>query len=165
MSKPSDVRRDVRSLSLSARRAEPVEADALSALAFRSKAFWGYDAEFLEACRSELTLTAELIDTGEVHLIENGEGAIGFYSLLHWNSDVELGHFFVDPGYIRQGVGKLLWDDAVERSVALGYGRLIIESDPNAEGFYVKLGAERIGEVPSRAQAGRFLPLLFFPLR
>lgn len=165
MSEPAKVRRDARSLSRSSRRAEPVEADALSALAFRSKAYWGYDAEFLEACRSELTLTAEFIDTGEVRLIENGEGAIGFYSLVQWNSDVELGHFFVDPRYIRQGVGKLLWDDAVERAVALGYGRLIIESDPNAEGFYSKLGAERIGEVPSRAQAGRFLPLLLFPLR
>ena len=165
MSEPARVRRDARSPTLSSRSAEPEEADALSALAFRSKAYWGYDAEFLEACRSELTLTAEFIAAGEVHLIEKGKGAIGFYSLVQWNSDVELGHFFVEPGCIRQGLGALLWNDAVERAVALGYGHLIIESDPNAEGFYIKLGAERIGEVPSRAQAGRFLPLLFFPLR
>ena len=159
------VGRDDRPRALSPRPAEPEEADELSALAFRSKAYWGYDAEFLELCRSELTLTADFIKAGEVHLIEIGEGAVGFYSLVRWNSDVEFGHFFVDPGYIRQGVGVLLWNHALARAVALGYGRLIIEADPNAEGFYLKLGAERIGEVPSRAKAGRLLPLLFFPLR
>ena len=58
MSEPARVRRDARSPMLSSRSAKPEEADALSALAFRSKAYWGYGAEFLEACRSELTLTA-----------------------------------------------------------------------------------------------------------
>jgi len=152
-------------LSLLPRPARPEEADALSALALRSKAHWGYDAEFLEACRSELTFGADFIDSGEVRLVENGGGPIGFYSLVPWNSDVELGHLFVDPDYVRQGIGRLLWEDAVRRAVVLGYDRLIIESDPNAEDFYLKLGAERIGEVPSRARAGRFLPLMFFPLR
>ena len=35
------------------------EATALSALCMRSKAFWGYDHLFMEACRQEFTLTAE----------------------------------------------------------------------------------------------------------
>ena len=35
--------------TLSIREARPDEAELLSELAFRSKAHWGYDAEFLEA--------------------------------------------------------------------------------------------------------------------
>ncbi len=165
MSELIRIPRDDWSLVLLPRPARPEEAVALSELAFRSKAHWGYDAEFLQACRGELTLTADFIEAKEVRLLENGERALGFYSLVPWNSDVELGHFFVDPDYIGQGIGLVLWNDAVARAVVLGYRRLIIESDPNAEEFYSKLGAERIGEVPSRVQAGRFLPLLFYPLR
>lgn len=146
------------------RRARPQEAGALSALALRSKAHWGYDAGFMEACRRELTLTPEFIEHDHVYVLESGGCLIGFYTLTKWNADIELGHFFVDPPAIGRGAGRRLWEDAVDRAVELGYTRLIIQSDPNAEGFYRKLGAERIGEVPSQVRPGRTLPLLMYPL-
>jgi hypothetical protein len=37
------------------------ELEALSALAMRSKAHWGYSAAFMQACRDELTVSAELL--------------------------------------------------------------------------------------------------------
>ena len=46
-------------------------------------------------------------------------------------------------------------------AAALGVTALSIESDPHAEGFYLRLGARRIGEVPSTLP-GRVLPLLEF---
>jgi len=36
----------------------------------------------------------------------------------------------------------------------------MIDADPNAEGFYLKMGAERVGESPSGSIPGRMLPLL-----
>jgi GNAT superfamily N-acetyltransferase len=147
-----------------ARRARPDEAGSLSALALRSKSHWGYEPEFLEACRSALTLTSEFVEDGEVHVLETGGRIAGFYSLVKWNADVELCHFFVDPPLMGQGAGRLLWEDAVERAESLGFSRLLIQSDPHAEGFYLRLGAERIGEVPSEVEPGRILPLLLFPL-
>jgi hypothetical protein len=42
---------------------------------------------------------------------------------------------------------------------AEGVERLRIASDPNALGFYEKMGARRIGDVPA-TPAGRTLPLL-----
>ena len=83
---------------------------------------------------------------------------------MPWKSDIELSHFFVDPPSIGRGVGRVLWDDAVRRAEARGHARLVIQSDPNAEGFYRKLGAERIGVVPSQARPGRNLPLLVYEL-
>jgi GNAT superfamily N-acetyltransferase len=147
------------------RRARPDEAESLTRLAYRSKAHWGYDREFMEACREALTVTAEFISRADVHVVEVGGRVVGFYSLAPWNADLELVHFFVDPTAMGDGVGRRLWDDAVERACSLGHVRLLIESDPYAEGFYRKLGAERIGEVPSESMAGRSLPLLVFPLR
>ena len=146
------------------RRARPDEAAALSGMALRSKAHWGYENEFLEACRQEMTLAPELIDSEHVYLIEAGGRPVGFYTLMKWKADIELGHLFVDPPAIGQGVGRALWEDAVERAAELGYSRLLIQSDPNAVGFYLRLGAERIGEVPSVAWPGRNLPLLVYPL-
>ncbi len=151
-------------VSGSTRQARVEEAAALSALAMRSKAHWGYDAEFLEACRAELTLTSAFVEANPVVLLENGSHIAGFYSLVPWNADIELGHFFVDPPAMGRGVGRTLWHDAVERAAELGHTRLLVQSDPNAEDFYLKLGAERIGEVPSRVRAGRRLPLLVYPL-
>jgi len=39
---------------------------------------------------------------------------------------------------------------------------LLVESDPNAEGFYTRFGAERTGVMESSAEQGRMLPLLRF---
>jgi hypothetical protein len=43
------------------RPASPDEAALISSLAIRSKGHWGYSAEFLDACRDELTYTAAQI--------------------------------------------------------------------------------------------------------
>jgi hypothetical protein len=40
--------------------------------------------------------------------------------------------------------------------------RLSVLADPNAAGFYRRIGARDIGEAPSDAIAGRMLPLLEF---
>jgi GNAT superfamily N-acetyltransferase len=146
------------------RRARPDEARVLSELALRSKAHWGYDRPFLHACGGELTLTPGFIERAEVYAVERGGCVIGFFSLARCYSDVELRHFFVDPPLIGSGLGRMMWEHAIARAARLGYERLIIQSDPNAEGFYRKLGAERIGEVPSGARPGRMLPLLLFRL-
>jgi GNAT superfamily N-acetyltransferase len=53
---------------------------------------------------------------------------------------------WVDPVAIGSGVGRRLFDHAVVTAAGLGLTSLLIESDPNAEGFYLAMGAERIGE-------------------
>ena len=58
------------------RRARGREAAALSALAMRSKAHWGYDAAFMAACRAELTLTPEGIAARPVFVCEADTSAL-----------------------------------------------------------------------------------------
>ena len=48
------------------------DAAALSELALRSKGYWGYDATFLEACRDELTLTADQATAARVVRASDG---------------------------------------------------------------------------------------------
>ena len=148
------------------RPATKADLPALSALAMRSKAHWGYSTAFMDACRDELSVTSDHIAEGEVHGIWDGGVWVGFYS-LEWLDDAraELGHLFVEPSHIGRGYGRRLIDHSRERCRANGRSRLIIQGDPNAERFYLATGATRQGERPSDSIPGRVLPLFVLDLR
>lgn len=141
------------------RRAVADDADALTALAHAAKRHWGYPEAWVALWRRDLTLTAEFIERHPVHSAVDADAVVGFYALLFAGADCELEHFWVVPARMGAGVGRALFEHAVERCRAIGAPRLWINADPNAEGFYRRLGARRVGEVPS-TPAGRTLPRL-----
>src|SRR3546814_14868972 len=57
------------------------EGGSLSALALRSKAYWGYDSAFLQACRDELTVSPKAAAAGRVVVLIEQETPLGFYAL------------------------------------------------------------------------------------
>ena len=141
------------------RRALADEAEALTAIAHAAKRHWGYPDAWIALWKRDLTLTPELIERYPVHGAVEGDALVGFYALVFAAADCELEHFWVVPARMGTGVGRTLFEHAVERCRAIGARRLWINADPNAEGFYRKLGAQRVGEVPS-TPAGRTLPRL-----
>ncbi len=152
------------------RPAQPIEAEHLSALAFRSKAAWGYDAAFMEACIPALTIEAERIAApGEQYFVaEDAAGVVVGFAALRMDSTgphaAELTNLFVEPGAIGHGYGWRLWQHAMAAARSLGVRHVRIESDPFAERFYLRQGAVRIGETPSDAIPGRVIPLMRFNL-
>jgi len=140
------------------------EIAALSDLAFRSKAYWGYDDAFMEACRGELTVHEADLERFHVFLLEREHAISGFGAVAPGEPEAELWWLFVDPASIGSGAGRTLWQHAVALARSLGVRTLRIESDPNAEGFYLAMGAVRIGEAPSQSIAGRSIPVLEFDL-
>ena len=142
------------------RRAHRDEADALSALAGRSKAHWGYDADFLERVREAMTLRADDVDRHEVWVLESSAGEpIGYYRVIP-GDPAELEDLWVEPSAIGSGGGRLLFEHAVEVARSGGASALEIDADPNAVGFYERMGAVRIGETASKLIPGRSLPRL-----
>ena|SRR5258705_8422963 len=139
------------------------EAEALSELMRRSKAYWGYDADFMARIGPEMQLTAEhIVDSLAVCICEDDFGrVVGFYHLHVRKSGLRLEDLFIEPDCIGQGYGKLLWDHAVEAARTLGYKNFTLESDPHAEPFYLKMGAVRVSKRESHI-AGRFLPQMQF---
>ena len=145
---------------------DPAEAGVLSALALRSKAHWGYDADFLAACQDDLTLSAEEIASSPVYVFDGGDAPAGFYRLLLRDDGVaELDDLFVEPAAMGQGVGRRLWRHAVSTATRLGCSEMVWQSDPQAEGFYLAMGARRAGESESTVTPGRMLPLMRFRLQ
>lgn len=138
------------------------ETGLLSDLAMRSKGHWGYDSDFLEACRAELTVDPGRLDTESVWVACQDDLVLGFSALRVDEREAELTDLFVDPDHMGSGVGRGLWDHTVEQARSGGALRLRIEADPNAEGWYLRRGVVRIGETPSGSIPGRNLPLLEF---
>ena len=136
------------------------EVGLLTDLALRSKGHWGYDADFLEACRAELTIEPDRLETESVWVATQDDAIVGFSALLIDDGGAELTGLFVDPVHIGAGVGRALWDHTIEASRARGVVRLRIEADPHAEEWYLGRGASRVGEAPSGSIPGRMLPLL-----
>ena len=148
--------------SIRIRAARTDEAAALSELSQRSKAHWGYEPAFLDACADELRIEpSALDDTRQVWRVAIDDRRIaGVYGLVPLNADsIELEALFVEPAAIGAGIGACLVDDALCEARARGYRRMIIQGDPNATGFYKAMGAVEIGERESSSIPGRFLPL------
>jgi len=137
------------------RRAAPSESAALTALAVRSKAHWGYDAAFMQAALSDLEIPAQIIARAEAHVAERDGAVVGVY-VLTVDSGAELRDLWIDPSSIGAGVGTALWRHMLATARARGIRTVALTSDPHAEGFYARMGARRTGMVASNVN-GRML--------
>ncbi|KPL34970.1 GCN5 family acetyltransferase [Streptomyces anulatus] len=142
------------------RAGEAAEAAALTELALRSKGHWEYDAEFLAACREELTVRPADVAARRTAVAEEDGLILGFTTLDGEPPRGALGMMFVEPDAIGRGVGRRLFAHTMDEARRLGFTRLTIDADPNAEPFYRAMGAVRIGATPSGSIPGRELPLL-----
>ena len=144
------------------RRAGPGDAESLSSLAFRSKASWGYDIDFMKRCRAELTFSADQIEAPRNHFVicEVDDALAGFYGLESQSEhDAELVALFVKPALLRQGIGRLLVEHMIGEARRLGIRTVTIQGDPNAEDFYAAIGATAAGYRESASIPGRYLPV------
>ncbi|MGP3910072.1 GNAT family N-acetyltransferase [Nonomuraea sp. 10N515B] len=158
--KPSDGEAASKRTGVLVRAARADEAELLSKLTFRSKAYWGYDKTFMAACREELTVLASQVEARRAMVADQDGRVLGFVTVEGDPPEGELGMLFVEPDAIGQGIGRLLFEHAVAGARGLGFARLVIEADPHAEPFYLAMGATRIGMTPSGSIPGRSLPLL-----
>jgi|HubBroStandDraft_1064217.scaffolds.fasta_scaffold00373_4 GNAT superfamily N-acetyltransferase len=143
------------------RLARPGERDLLDALCFRAKAHWGYDSTFMAKCRPGLRVPAATIRAGlAVVAADAADRPLGVAALgLALADAISLDLLFVEPGEIGTGLGAALFRHAAKLARARRAAHLEIESDPFATGFYDRMGARRIGDVPSGVVPGRMLPL------
>ena len=146
---------------ISIRPSDPNEADILSQIAYAAKAHWGYPERWLEIWNPQLTFTPDYFQTGESWTAVLDEIPIAFYSLQEKRGVAWLEDLWVLPSHIGKGVGKELFVHAMNRSRALGHKILQLDADPNAVGFYEKMGMRRIGDRYSEVDSQpRILPIM-----
>lgn len=141
------------------RRAAVEEAGLLTTIALEAKRYWGYPEHWIKHWEADLTVSPEFIRDNHVYVAEADGEVRGFYALCVLGetgserkeelgpNKAELEHMWVKPDYIGTGVGKELFLDAMERAAALDVRDVELSADPNAAGFYTRMGATEIGEV------------------
>lgn len=148
-------------MQLTIRAPDIEELPALSELCMRSKAVWGYDAAFMEACRRELSFDVSDLASSQVAVAARGGSLLGVVQVrMTAEGEADLAKLFVEPAELRRGVGQALFAWALEVARGLGAVRMTIEADPEAAPFYRRLGARDAGLAPSGSVAGRMLPKL-----
>ena len=148
------------------RRARLEEGDLLTDITVRSKAYWGYDDAFLESARPELEFQpGKFLPDFHVYILEAEGVPAGFCSLIPVDENaMELHDLFIEPTQVGRGYGKELWEYAVNLARSLGLKRLVLTADPNAEPFYARQGAIRVGEKASPTRPDLRLPVMEYVL-
>lgn len=147
------------------RRARLDEVEALNELIMHSKSYWGYDRPFLEAYRAHLLLSPQALEHDHVYCAEVGEAIAGVSHLIVVSDEeICLSHLFVEPVFIGQGIGALLWRHAVEQARRWSAKTLVFGADPHAQAFYERMGAVVVGEKHSTIFPGRKVPRMCYEL-
>jgi GNAT superfamily N-acetyltransferase len=131
------------------RPARPDEAARLTGIAHAAKRHWGYPDAWMDAWRDGLTITPERMARWRVRAAQAADAVAGFHAVSVDGDAAVLEHLWIDPPSIGTGIGRLLFDDALRIAAESGARELVIDSDPHAEGFYLRMGARRTGEVPA----------------
>jgi GNAT superfamily N-acetyltransferase len=139
----------------------PEQAGLLTTITLAAKRHWNYPESWIQAWLPSLTITAEYILANETWVAIEGEKCVAYYSLKHDGESLWLDNLWVLPEFMGQGIGKMLFHHALERSRILGVTSLKIEADPNAQDFYEKMGARKVGEHRTEVVSQpRVLPLM-----
>ena len=142
------------------RNARPKEGLYLTVLAVRSKFHWKYPAEFRDGFRELIKVDEDYISKWQVVVVEMEGSIAGFYSLEIMKGENRLQNLWIEPSFMGRGLGKALFNHAKDRAISLGWTQFRIASEPNAEKFYLKLGATKVGELRSRIMPAVIMPHL-----
>ncbi|MBV8723056.1 MAG: GNAT family N-acetyltransferase [Candidatus Eremiobacteraeota bacterium] len=151
-------------MTIRMRDARPDEAPILTQLALRSKRAWGYDDAFMAAIMPDMIVEPEYVREERAIVAIEGDVILGYVIVRSDGETAFLRDLFVEPTRFRQGIGKALFGRALEYARERGARSLQLCGDPNARGFYERVGMTKVGEEPSIAGGGRMLPIMELPL-
>jgi len=147
-------------MKIDVQQATPTQDKKLTQIAFAAKRHWGYPERWIQIWSNILTVSSEFIEEHETYIGQVGEEPVGFYAIAIEENKAILEHMWVLPEYMGQGIGAMLFEHALSRCKDLGVCILEIESDPNAQGFYKRMGAKQIGQSASELDGQtRILPI------
>jgi ribosomal protein S18 acetylase RimI-like enzyme len=143
------------------RRALPEDARILSQIALSAKSHWNYPERWIEIWTPQLTFNPEYFVENESWVAITEDTSAGFYTIQVKDGKSWIENLWVLPQYMGLGIGRQLLLHAFSRSRQTGHLILQLEADPNAVGFYEKMGMQKIGERQSEIEGElRILPLM-----
>ena len=121
------------------RRANGDEQARLRAIAVAAKGHWGYPQAMVDGW-ADLDLTDEALAAKQVFVAEVDGEPVGWASLIRQGEVCRLDDLWIDPDWMGRGIGSDLFARAAEEARCAGVARMEWEAEPNAAGFYAKVG-------------------------
>jgi len=147
------------------------DCKVLTEISFIAKSFWNYPDEYMKLWKEELTIRKKYLNNKIVRCYEQEGKLIGFYSIFEMSEQKTFGkvyleqgfwldHMFILPKYHKKGIGREFIEDIKILSKKQQIGKsLKIFVDPNAKGFYLKVGAKEI-RVSESSIPNRTIPVM-----
>lgn len=152
-------------MTVQIRRGSARESDKrLREIAIAAKAHWGYPRERVVEWASKGDFSAETLGQLEIWVAEADGEIAGWASLSPGDEVAWLEDLWVDPRWMRQGVGSALFAAVADEARHRGAVRLEWEAEPNAIGFYRRMGGRDLRDSPT-TEWGRVLRIMGVDLR
>jgi predicted GNAT family acetyltransferase len=141
-------------------KANNTDHQILTQITKKSKAFWGYSVKQIEIWSAFLTVTSGYIEANSVYKLSVGNQIVGYYSFFNQDEKtIKLDNLFVLPEYIGKGLGRLLMEHFLLNIDKTDTKTITLNSEPNAEPFYSKLGFIKVGEIETSIK-DRYMPIM-----
>jgi GNAT superfamily N-acetyltransferase len=130
------------------RRATADDRQTLDEMTLAGVRYWGHHESHPEAY-ADLVASVHAESGPEnhpVYVLEEDGDVAGFFELRDRGEHIELLRMFLPVSRIGHGYGRRLWDEAVGVA-SQTHDRMLIMSDPRAQGFYEAMGANLDEEV------------------
>lgn len=133
---------------------------AMNEVILAAKRHWGYSEELMSVWLPDLLVDQVILASRHFWLLEAEAGIVGVLSIsVDEDQLCELEDFWVLPEFMGNGAGRMMFDFVQDWLRKQQLSELMIASDPNAKGFYERMGAVEVGFRPSQPE-GRMLPLM-----
>jgi GNAT superfamily N-acetyltransferase len=146
-------------MTLQIRPARPDEGERLREIAEAAKGHWGYDPDVVRRWAADGDFSAAGLRAKEFFVAEAEGHVVAWGALIPRGDVVWLDDMWVEPEWIGKGVGSILFRHAVERASDLGAATMEWEAEPNAVGFYERVGGRHVRD-SEPSEWGRVLPVM-----
>ena len=143
----------------------PADLHALTDVFARASLSNEGDREALLVHPEALVLEGDGIAEGLTRVATNGDDIVGFSTAVLVDGVLELQDLFVDPDWMRHGIGRELVQDAAAFAAERGFEAIAVTANPHAFFFYDALGFVADGEIQTAFGPGQRMHLAVSPER
>lgn len=143
----------------------PKDLPLINTIIYEGKKYWGYAEEDVQRYMKAVGIYDEnYFQNGFGFIVERDKETVGFYLFKTDEDPIHLNHFHLNTKFIGQGYGRLLWSHCIAEAKKKHWTEFTFWSDPNSFGFYTRMGALKIGDLPMITVPGKMAPIMKYSL-
>jgi GNAT superfamily N-acetyltransferase len=116
------------------------EGERLREIAIAAKSYWGYDLDRVREWAAMGDFTEAGLRRKDFYVAAVADGAVGWAAAIGQGDVWWLDDLWIEPAWMGKGIGSRLFRHAAERGRRVGAVRMEWEAEPNALGFYERMG-------------------------